>query len=194
MNAALNKHKSRFFLSMFICANYQRSFTLRYKSKMFSTLTQKGNTAFLFFIFFLAVLTSTYLQIGAIFGLFAMPPFVRKLFTGQCGGKECICVVKEAGWCPLVAKQHYSNILKDWCVVSTVTIYNTKGKISRLRILQHSASDVYYLFSEAEWWSSCFDSQWGTTPLGSWRDSSWFQAEAASSTQPLVQQKLLPVP
>lgn len=42
-----------------------------------------------------AVLTSTYLQIGAIFGLFAMLPFVRELFTGQCEGKECICVVRD---------------------------------------------------------------------------------------------------
>lgn len=141
-----------------------------------------------------AVLTSTYLQIGAIFGLFAMLPSVRKLFTGQCEGKECICVVKETGSCPLVAKQHYGNILKDRCVVSTVTIYNTKGRTSRLRILQHSASEVYYLFSEAEWWSSCFDSRWGTTPSGSWRGSSWFRAEAASSTQPLARQKRLRVP
>lgn len=161
---------------------------------MFSTLTHKGNTAFLFFFFFKWLQPFWPPHICRL-GLFLVClQCRRKLFTGQCKGKECICVVKEAGWCPLVVKQHYSNILKDWCVVSTVTIYNIKGRTSRLRILQHSASEVYYLFSEAEWWSSCFDSQWGTTPSGSWRDSSWFQAEAASLTQPLVQQKLLPVP
>lgn len=182
---------------MFICANYQRSFTLRYKSKRFSTLTHKSNTAFLLFFSLFKWLQPFWPPHICRLGLFLVCLQCCRLYEScsQVSVKEKNAfVLLETGSCPLVAKQHYGNILKDRCVVSTVTIYNTKGRTSRLRILQHSASEVYHLFSEAEWWSSCFDSRWGTTPSGSWRGSSWFQAWAASSTQPLARQKLLPVP
>lgn len=97
MSTTLNEHKSHVFfpLSIFICADYQRSFTLKYKS-MFSTFgyTYEGNTASLVKKWFKLCFDFTYFQIVAIFGLFATLPFVRRLSTGQCEGKECVRVVK----------------------------------------------------------------------------------------------------